>query len=117
MKGRHALLALATLAAFHADALTPPGDSDGPVKLLSCVVSDAGILEAEVDSQSDDAMLCSFRCNYEFGGKPLFRWFNATVPARFHGRVGRFDTSGGRAGNFHGEVGKCEKTDAHAATR
>ena len=109
------LAALAAIAATRADvyALTPPSDSDGPVRLLNCVVSPNGLLEVEVDSQSDDAMSCNLRCNYELGGQTFSHWFEVTIPARFNGRVGRFDTSGAKAGNYSGDVGTCKKTKAH----
>jgi len=112
MKTRHLLLALGGLAAPLAGvyALTPPSDSDGPVKLLACIVSPQGILEAEVASQSDDAMSCSIRCNYELGEKRVSYTFNARIPARFQGRVGRYDTSVGKAGNYSGDLGSCEKS-------
>lgn len=90
--------------------LTPPSKSDGPVRLLNCVVSGAGVLEAEVDSKSEDPMACDFRCSYEIGGQTFTHWFSETVPARYSGRVGRFDTSGGKAGNYSGEIGNCKKT-------
>ena len=91
-------------------ALTPPSDSDGPIKLLTCTVSPQGILEAEVDSQTDDDMSCNIRCNYELGERMFSQSFDVTIPARFHGRVGRFDTSNAKAGNYSGEVGTCKKT-------
>ena len=71
MQARQCLAALAALGLAHVDvsALTPPSESDGPVRLLNCVVSPGGALEAEVDNQSDDAMSCNIRCNYEFGDK------------------------------------------------
>ena len=112
MKTRSCLLALAVTAAPLADvhALTPPSDSDGPVKLLTCIVSPAGILEAEVNSQSDDAVSCNIRCTYELGEKMFSHSFSVTIPARFQGRVGRFDTNNGKAGSYSGDVGTCEKT-------
>jgi hypothetical protein len=102
------------LAALHADvfALNPPSDSDGPIRLMSCVVAANGMLEAEVDSQSDDSLSCNIRCNYELGGKPFYHWFQVTIPKRFMGRVGRFDTSGGKPGSYSGEVGSCRKNPA-----
>jgi hypothetical protein len=105
-------MALGAIVAAHSDvfALTPPSDSDGPVKLLGCVVTSQGVLEAEVSSQSDDAMDCNIRCNYELGDKMLSYSFNVTVPARFQGRVGRVDTSVGKAGSYSGEVGSCTKS-------
>lgn len=111
MKTRHLLAALGVLVMPLASvrALTPPSDSDGPIKLLGCVVTPQGVLEAEVTSQSDDAMDCHIRCNYEFGEKMLSHSFSVTISAHFQGRVGRFDTSVGKAGNYSGEVGKCTK--------
>jgi hypothetical protein len=112
MKTRHCLVALAAIAVPQAavHGLTAPSDSDGPVKLLTCVVTPQGTLEAEVDSQSDDAVDCSIRCNYEFGDKMLSQNFNVTVPAHFHGRVGRIDVSPAKAGNYSGDVGTCKKS-------
>jgi len=100
------------LAALQADvrALTPPSDSDGPIRLMNCVVSAGGILEAEVSSQSDDAMSCNLSCGYELGGHRFTHWFEVTIPARFSGRLGRFDTNGAKPGNYSGEVGSCEKS-------
>jgi hypothetical protein len=111
MKTRLFLLALATIAATQSDVygITPPSTSDGPIRLLTCVVTSAGILEAEVDNQSEDAMNCNIRCNYELGERTFSHSFNVTIPARFNGRVGRFDTSNGKAGNYSGDVGTCNK--------
>jgi len=116
VKTRHALAIIALTVSLHADvfALNPPSDSDGPVRLLNCVVSEKGILEAEVDSQSEDAMNCNIRCNFNLEGQTFTRWFEVTIPAHFNGRVGRFDTSGAKAGNYSGEVGDCKKTEARA---
>ena len=112
MKTKHFLAALAAMGALPTAvyALTPPSSSDGPIKLLTCTVTPTGILEAEVDSQSEDAVSCNIRCNYELGEKMFSHSFNVRIPARFNGRVGRFDTSNGKAGNYSGEVGTCEKT-------
>lgn len=117
MKLRLGLAAIAALAATHADVygLNPPADSDGPIRLLACVVSANGMLEAEVDSRSEDDLSCNIHCNYELAGKPFTHWFEVTIPRRFIGRVGHFDTSGGRTGNFSGEVGTCRKTEARGA--
>ena len=113
MKARHCVAVLAAVAWGHANvsALTPPSDSDGPIRLLNCIVSPSGILEADVDSTSEDAMNCNISCSYEFGGKRLSQWLEVTIPKRFHGHVGHFDTNGGRPGNFSGSVGTCKKTD------
>lgn len=113
MKLRVGLTALAVVALTQADVygLTPPSKSDGPVRLLNCIVSRAGVLEAEVDSQVDHAMSCNIRCNYEFSGKMLSYTFNETIPARFNGRIGRFDTSGAKSGNYSGDVGTCTRTE------
>lgn len=116
MYPRLCLAALASIAlTTDVFGLNPPSDSSGPVTLLSCVVSPGGNLEAEVDSKSDDAMACNIRCNYEFGGKPFSHWFEVIVPAHFNGRLGSFDTNGGRAGNFSGQMGSCKKTEKHGA--
>ena len=111
MKAKLCLAALTAILAAQMEvhALTPPSDSGGPIKLLTCSVSPQGILEAEVDSQTDDDMSCNIRCNYEFGERSFSQSFDVTIPARFHGRVGRFDTSSGKAGNYSGEVGTCRK--------
>jgi hypothetical protein len=99
-------LAIASLPAAH--ALNPPSSSDGPVKLLSCVVTPAGVLEAAVASQSDDAMSCEIHCTYELGERMFSQTFTVTIPARFQGRVGEFDTNGAKTGNYSGEISACE---------
>jgi hypothetical protein len=111
MKTRSWLIALAAIAATQSDVygLTPPSDSDGPVRLLTCTVDSQGILEAEVESSTDDDMNCDIRCNYELGGSTFTQIFNVTIRRRFQGRVGRFDTGQGRAGNYSGDVGNCKK--------
>ena len=111
MKTRLWLLTVAILLAAHADVygLTPLSDSDGPIRLLACIVTPTGVLEAEVDSQSDDDMNCNIRCSYELGSQMFSHSFNVTVPGRFQGRVGRFDTINARAGNYSGDVGTCRK--------
>ena len=115
MKAPIAMASLVATVVLQADvsALTPPKESDGPIRLLACVVSAQGLLEAEVDNQSDDAMGCYIRCNYVVGEQTFTRGFEVTIPARFNGRVGHFDTAGGKAGSYSGEVGSCRKTSAH----
>ena len=112
MNKRSCLLILAAALAPPSSvfAVTAPSDSDGPIRLLTCVVSPSGILEAEVESQSDDAMNCNIRCNYELGDRMFSQSFNVTIPARFQGRVGRFDTSNAKAGNYSGAVGTGKKS-------
>ena len=111
MKARHYLMALAAIAAPSIVlALTSPSDSDGPIKLLTCVVSPTGILEAEVNSQTDDTMNCNIRCNYELGDRMFSQSFNVTIRGRFQGRVGRFDTNNAKAGNYSGDLGTCKKS-------
>jgi hypothetical protein len=108
---KHRLLWVASATAAVGSAvygLNPPSSSDGPVKLLSCVVTPAGALEAAVASQSDDAMSCDIRCNYELGERMFSHTFTVTIPARFQGRVGQFDTNGAKAGNYSGEISDCE---------
>lgn len=110
MKARHAWLFPALLV-MQADVygLTTPSASDGPIKLLACVVTPSGILEAAVDSQTDDRMSCDIDCNYMLGERLFSQSFTVTIPARFQGRVGSFDTSGGKAGNYQGSLRGCEK--------
>jgi hypothetical protein len=111
MKTLISFLALAALAVAQSDVygITPPSASDGPIRLLNCVVTPGGILEAEVDNQSEDDMNCNIRCNYELGERMFSQSFSVTIPARFQGRVGRFDTSNGKPGNYSGSVGTCRK--------
>jgi hypothetical protein len=99
------------MAAMQSDVygITPPSASDGPIRLLTCVVTSNGILEAEVDNQSEDDVSCNIRCNYELGERMFTHSFSVTIPARFNGRIGRFDTSNGKAGNYSGDVGTCRK--------
>jgi hypothetical protein len=96
MKARHILVAIGAMVAPQAGVLgvTSPSDSDGPIRLLGCSVSPTGILEAEVDSRTDDAMSCNIRCSYELGDRKFSHTFSVTIPGRFQGRVGKFDTSG-----------------------
>ncbi len=112
MKTKHQLIALAAVVMLQAAVygLTPPSESDGPIRLLTCVVDPQGILEAEVDSQTDDVMNCNVRCNYELGDRMFSQTFNVTIPGRFHGRVGRFDTSSAKAGSYTGDLSNCEKS-------
>jgi hypothetical protein len=111
MKTRHCLVALLALATSQSAVygLNPPSDSDGPVRLLNCIVNSRGILEAEVDSQSDDDMECNIRCNYELGGSTFTQTFSVTIRKRFQGRVGRFDTNNGKPGSYSGDIGSCTK--------
>lgn len=111
MKMRLGWAALAALATSESAVygLTPPSDSDGPVRLLACVVDPHGILEAQVDNTTEDYMDCNIRCNYSLGDQTFHHSFNVTIPKRFQGRVGHFDTGNGKAGNYSGEVGTCKK--------
>ena len=110
MKTRYGLAALLAVVASQSRALTPPSASDGPVKLLSCVVNPQGILEAEVDNQTDETVSCNIRCNYELGERMFSQSFNVTIPGHFQGRLGRFDTSNAKPGNYSGELGTCKKS-------
>lgn len=112
MKSRIWLAALAAIATSQSAVygLTPPKDSDGPIRLLNCVVDPHGILEAEVDNTSEDYMDCNILCNYSLGDQTFHHSFNVTIPKRFQGRVGHFDTGNGKAGNYSGEVGTCKKS-------
>jgi hypothetical protein len=111
MKTRHWLACLAAALLTQADVhgLTPPSDADGPIKLFSCIVTPAGILEAQVESTSDEALTCNIRCTYELGGRMFSHTFSEMIPKGYSGRVGRFDTSSARAGSYSGEVGSCTK--------
>jgi hypothetical protein len=103
------LVTAAVVSVVH--ALTPPSASDGPVRLRSCVVSPNGMLEAVVDSQTDDRMRCQIRCTYQMAERTFNHSFDETVPARFQGRVGRFDTTNGKAGSYPGDISRCEKVE------
>jgi len=109
MKARHCLAALFAMVATQSHGLTPPSASDGPVKLLGCVVNPQGVLEAEVDNQTDDIVSCNIRCNYELGERMFAQSFSVTIPGHYQGRLGRFDTSNGKPGNYSGELGTCKK--------
>lgn len=111
MRTRLFLTALGALAISQSSlhALTPPSSSDGPIKLLACIVSPTGILEADVSSASDDRMACNIRCTYSLGERMFSHSFDVTIPARFSGRVGRFDTNNAKPGSYSGDVGICKK--------
>jgi len=96
-------IALAALAAPLV-AKTP-----GPVRLLSCVVSNAGLLEAEVENTSDSAQACSLRCDYAIGETTISQRFEISIPARFRGIVGQVDTLRGQPGSYRGLIGMCRK--------
>ena len=95
-------------AATAAYGLTPPSSSDGPVKLLGCVVTPGGVLEASVDNQTDQRMRCHIRCTYLLSGRTFNHSFDEFIPARYQGRVGRFDTASGTPGRYSGDMGRCE---------
>jgi hypothetical protein len=94
-------LALAALAA-PLIAKTP-----GPVRLLSCVVSNAGLLEAEVENTSDSAQACKLCCEYVIGETTISHRFEVSIPARFRGIVGQVDTARGQPGRYPGHLGVC----------
>jgi hypothetical protein len=104
-----AILASTLVAAASVHALNPPSSDDGPVRLLACVVSPSGVLEAEVDSTADETLQCEIRCQYELGEHSFSHTFSVSIRAHFQGRVGRFDTNNARPGNYPGDV-SCEKT-------
>jgi len=97
------VIALAALAAPLA-ANTP-----GSVRLLSCVVSSAGLLEAEVESTADFAQTCNLRCDYVIGGTTISHRFDVSIPARFKGIVGQMDTWRGQPGSYSGHVDACRE--------
>jgi hypothetical protein len=80
-----------------------------PVRLLSCVVSNAGLLEAEVENTSDSAQACSLRCDYVVGETTISHRFEISIPARFRGIVGQVDTWRGQPGSYPGLIGMCRK--------
>jgi hypothetical protein len=102
----------AAMVAAEVGALTTPSASDGPIKLLSCTVAPNGMLEAQVANQGDEAMFCNIRCSYELGGKMFSHTFSETIPKRYQGTLGKFDTSNGRPGSYPGEVGRCKKVSS-----
>jgi hypothetical protein len=111
MKSRRALLVVAVMfaAVAHVYGLNPPSKADGPIKLLTCAVDPRGMLDAEVENQTNDTLNCNIRCSYELSGKMFSHSFNVTIAKRFQGRVGGFDTSNAKPGNYPGDVGTCEK--------
>ena len=103
MNAARSLVALAALA-------TPVvAKSPEPVRILSCTVSNAGLLQAEVESASDSAQTCSLRCDYAIGSTTISHRFYASIPARFKGIVGQVDTSRGQPGTYSGHVEVCSK--------
>jgi len=84
--------------------------SPGPIRLLSCIVSDAGLLEVAVENVSDAVHTCNLRCDYVISGYTLSHPFEqVTIPSRFKGIVGQVDTSRGQPGSYSGYVAACEK--------
>src|SRR3954467_10968294 len=61
MKSRRALLVVAVMfgAIAHVYGLNPPSKADGPIKLLTCAVDPRGMLDAEVENQTDDTLNCN----------------------------------------------------------
>ena len=94
-------------------ALASPliAQSPGPIRLLSCVVSSTGLFEAEVENTSDSAQTCNLRCDYVVGEATISHRFEVSIPARFRGRVGQFDTSRGQPGSYSGQVGACRQNE------
>ena len=82
-------------------------NSAGPVRLLSCVVSRAGLLEAEVENTSDAPQICNLRCDYTLQETTSSHWFEVSIPARFSGIAGQFDTSRGRPGSYPSHIASC----------
>ena len=103
MKSR--LLILIALAA----PLVGIPKTTGPVRVLSCVVSRAGLLEAEVENTSDTAQICKLRCDFTIGETTRSHWFEVSIPARFSGIVGQIETFRGRPGSYPGRVGTCRR--------
>ena len=104
MKAARYAIALAALAS------PLVADTPGPVRLLSCVVSNAGLFEAEVENTSDSARVCNLRCDLVISDTTIPHRFEVSIPARFRGIVGQFDTSRGRPGSYAGHVRDCRKS-------
>jgi hypothetical protein len=64
-----------------------------------------------VDNQTDDRMRCHIRCSYRMVDRTFSHSFEEIIPARYQGRVGRFDTSTGQAGSYPGDIRDCEKVE------
>ena len=100
---RH-LVAMAGLAAPLA------ASTSGSIRLLSCTVSGAGLLEAVVENTSDTVHTCNLRCDYVAGGSKLsHRFAEVTIPSRYRGVVAQADTARGQPGTYSGDVDVCEK--------
>jgi len=98
------VIALAALA-------TPlAADTSGPIRLVSCTVSSAGLLEVEVENTSYTVHTCNLRCDYVIGGSTIsHRFAGVSVPSRYKGIVGQVDTSRGQPGRYAGHVDACEQ--------
>ena len=95
------------VTAFAALAAPLTANTPGPVRALACIVSETGLLEAEVSNTSDVGQSCRLRCDYVIREATLTHAFEATIPARYRGRAGQFDTSSGRPGRYAGHVDAC----------
>ena len=104
MKARPCLIALAVLA-------TPlAADTEGPIRLVSCTVSSAGLLEVEAENTSYTVHTCNLRCDYVVAGTTIsHRFSEVTIPSRYKGIVGQFDTSRGLPGSYSSHVDSCWK--------
>jgi len=104
MNGARHLVAMAALA-------TPlAGNTPGPIRLLSCTVSGAGLLEAVVENTSDTVHTCNLRCDYVASGARLsHRFAEVTIPSRYSGVVAQADTGRGQPGTYSGNVDVCEE--------
>ena len=80
-----------------------------PVRLLSCVVSSAGLLEAEVENTSGSTQACSLRCDYVIGESTISHRFEISIQARFRGIAGQVDTFRGQPGSYPGVISMCRK--------
>lgn len=102
MNARRYVIAFAALAA--PVVAVPP-----ELIRLSCIVSSAGLLEAEVESTSDFAQTCNLRCDYVVGAATISHRFEVSISPRFKGVVGQVDTSRGRPGRYSGRIDSCQK--------
>ena len=109
MKTRTWFAILAAAVSPSVFGLKPPSAADGPIKLLGCVVQSNGMLQAQVENQAGHAMFCALSCRYELGENLFSQTFEVSIPKHFQGNVGEFDTHGGKAGRYSGDIVKCRK--------
>ena len=94
-------------------ALVAPAVAETPEQIqLMCILNNAGLLAAEIESTSDSAQTCSLRCYYIVGETTISHRFEVSIAARFKGIVGQVDTSRGQPGRYSGSIDSCQKLPA-----